>query len=169
MNLQILTYQQLDRVAWEALVSISPTATFFQTPACYDFYASLPFMESFAYGVEQDGELVGVMQGYITWETNPIKQWLTRRAIIIGGPLLAENIHTDALQKLLLFVRQQLRSKAIYLEIRNFHDYSTYRSSFELAGWNYQPHLKFHVDTSSMDVLMTNIITPSYWTYIKPK
>lgn len=157
MDIQVLTYPQLDRVAWTALLSISSTATFFQTPACYDFYASLPFMEPFAYGVEQDGELVGVMQGYITRETNPIKQWLTRRAIIIGGPLLAENIQTDALLKLLVFVRQQLRNKAIYLETRNFHDYSAYRSGFEQAGWNYQPHLNFHVDTSSMDTLMANM------------
>lgn len=157
MNIQVLTYQQLNRVAWTALVSTSPTATFFQTPACYDFYASLPFMEPFAYGVEQDGKLVGVMQGYITREANPIKQWLTRRAIIIGGPLLAENIQMDALLKLLVFVRQQLRNKAIYLETRNFHDYSAYRSGFEQAGWNYQPHLNFHVDTSSMDTLMANM------------
>lgn len=157
MSIRILTYQQLDRVAWKVLVAISPYATFFQTPACYDFYASLPFMEPFAYGVEQDGELVGVMQGYITRETNPIKQWLTRRAIIIGGPLLAENIQTDALQNLLVFVRQQLRNKAIYLETRNFHDYSVYCNCFERAGWNYQPHLNFHVDTSSMDTLMANM------------
>ena len=73
MDIQVLTYPQLDRVAWTALVSTSPTATFFQTPACYDFYASLPFMEPFAYGVEQDGKLVGVMQGYITREANQIK------------------------------------------------------------------------------------------------
>lgn len=157
MDIQILTYQQLDRVAWNALVAISPYATFFQTPACYNFYASLPFMEPFAYGVEQNGELVGVMQGYITRETNPIKQWLTRRAIIIGGPLLAENIQTDALLQLLVYVKQQLRTKAIYLETRNFHDYNAYRSGFEKTGWNYQPHLNFHVDTSSMDTLMANM------------
>lgn len=157
MDIQVLTYPQLDRGAWEALVSTSQFATFFQTPACYDFYASLPFMEPFAYGVEQDGELVGVMQGYITRETNLIKQWLTRRAIIIGGPLLAENIQTDALLQLLVFVRQQLRSKAIYIETRNFHDYSAFHNCFELAGWNYQPHLNFHVDTSSMETLMANM------------
>lgn len=157
MNIQILTYKQLDRVAWEALVITSSTATFFQMPACYDFYASLPFMEPFVYGVEQDGELVGLMQGYITRELNPIKQWLTRRAIIIGGPLLAENIQTDALQQLLEYVKWQLRAKVIYLETRNFHDYSAYRSGFEKAGWNYQPHLNFHVDTSSMDTLMANM------------
>lgn len=151
MNIQVLTYPQLDREAWETLVSTSPTATFFQTPACYDFYASLPFMEPFAYGVEQDGNLVGVMQGYITREANPIKQWLTRRAIIIGGPLLAENIQTDALLQLLVYVKQQLRTKAIYLETRNFHDYSAYRNCFEQAGWNYQPHLNVHVDTSSAE------------------
>lgn len=157
MDIQILTYQQLDRVAWNALVAISPYATFFQTPACYDFYASLPFMEPFAYGVEQDGELVGVMQGYITREANPIKQWLTRRAIIIGGPLLAENIQMDALLHLLVDVKRQLSSKTIYMETRNFHDYSAYRNCFEQTGWNYQPHLNFHVDTSSMDTLMANM------------
>ena len=70
---------------------------------------------------------------------------------------MAENIQTDALLKLLVFVRQQLRNKAIYIETRNFHDYSAYRNCFEQAGWNYQPHLNFHVDTSSMDTLMANM------------
>lgn len=157
MEIEILVYNQIDIKSWNVLLQVSPTATFFQTPACYDFYASLPFMEPFVYGVEQDGELVGVMQGYITRETNPIKQWLTRRAIIIGGPLLAENIQMDALQKLMEHVKQQLRSKAIYLETRNFHDYSAYRSCFEQVGWGYQPHLNFQVDTSSMETLMANM------------
>ena len=34
----------------------------------------------------------------------------------------------------------------IYIEIRNFNDYSRWRGAIEAAGFSYQPHLNFHVD-----------------------
>ena len=74
----------------------SETGTWFQSPEAYDFFASLPeFMEPFVYGVESEElraksqELRAVCVGYVTKERNPIKQFFTRRAIIVGGPVIA--------------------------------------------------------------------------------
>jgi lipid II:glycine glycyltransferase (peptidoglycan interpeptide bridge formation enzyme) len=85
--------------------------------------------------------------GYITRERNPIKQLLTCRSIIIGGPLLDEHISSDALSALLVAVKQ-VTNETIYVETRNFNDYSNWKGIFEQCGFQYQPHLNFHVDTT---------------------
>lgn len=152
---RVLTYPDIDPQQWQALVDRSPYATWFQTPEAYQFYASLPAeMQPFAVGVQCDNKLVGVCVGYITQTKNPLKQFLTRRAIIIGGPLLADDISEEALAKLLEAIKR-LGDKAIYVETRNFHDYSRWKSVFTHSGFAYHPHLNFHVDCTQENMLAT--------------
>lgn len=152
----ILTYHQINPSQWQNLIETSPTATWFQTPEAYQFYQSVSEMCPFAYGVAQEDKLVGVVVGYITQEKNPIKQFLTRRAIIIGGPLLADDINENALTKLLMIV-VAMGNSPIYIETRNFHDYSRWKNVFEQCGWKYQPHLNFHVDTTTTEIIEQNL------------
>ena len=163
---QLLTYPDIDPQQWQLLIEQSATATWFQTPEAYEFYASLPEeMTPFAVGAEEEGRLVGVIVGYITKEKNPIKQFLTRRAIIIGGPLLAEDISEEALHTLLSSIKNLPslqggdggRPIPIYIETRNFNDYSCWKSVFEANGFAYQPHLNFHVDTTSVELLESRL------------
>lgn len=105
--IKLLTYNQIDPQQWQALVDRSPYATWFQTPEAYEFYAAVSTeLLPFALGIEEDGHLVGVIVGYTTQEKNPIKQFLTCRSIIIGGPLLANCISETALTELLKAVAQ---------------------------------------------------------------
>ena len=158
---RILTYPDIDPQQWQALIDRSPYATWFQTKEAYEFYAANPEeMTPFAVGIEEDGHLVGVIIGYTTQEKSPIKQLLTCRSIIIGGPLLANDISETALAELLNAVAQCPASRLtnpIYIESRNFHDYSKWRNIFEANGFAYQPHLNFHVDTSSVEVVDKNL------------
>ena len=153
---RILTYPNIDPQQWQALIDRSPYATWFQTKEAYEFYAANPEMTPFAVGIEEDGHLTGVIVGYTTQEKNPIKQLLTCRSIIIGGPLLDEHISSNALSALLVAVKQ-VTKKAIYVETRNFNDYSKWREIFEQCSFQYQPHLNFHVDTSSPEVVDQNL------------
>ena len=156
-KMRILTYSDIDPAAWQSLVAQSPYATWFQTPEAYAFYASLPDeLMPFAVGVDEDGQLMGVVVGYTTRETNPIKQLFTCRSIVIGGPLLDERISDNAVTALLCAVKRVTRS-SIYVETRNFHDYSRWRHVFEQCGFAYQAHLNFHVDTTSVEVVDKNL------------
>ncbi len=154
----VTLYNGIALYQWEALVERSSVATWFQTPEAYRFYASVPHeMTPFVYAVAEDDVLMGVIVGYITHTNNALEQYLTRRAIIIGGPLLDDRISTAALSALLTAARRGLQEKAIYIEVRNFHDYSRWHKVFTQNGFTYQPHLNFHIDTSSPAVVEQNL------------
>ena len=164
--IKLLTYPDIDPQQWQALVDSSPYATWFQTKEAYEFYAANPEeMTPFALGVEEDGHLAGVIVGYTTQETNPIKQFFTCRSIIIGGPLLDEHISSNALIALLVAVKQ-VTKEAIYVETRNFNDYSKWKEIFEQCSFLYQPHLNYHVDTTSLDQVQSRI-GKHRWRYIR--
>lgn len=153
----ITDIEQLDAAQWLALAE-ERTASWFQTRAAYDFYASLKNeMKPFCFAAVEDGCLTGVVQGYVTYSANALKQMLTRRAIVVGGPMLREDISDAALEQLLTAVRNGLKSTAIYIETRNFEDYSRWRPVFERCGFAYKEHLNFHVDTSSLEVMESHL------------
>lgn len=146
----ILTYDLIDRQQWSELVRTSETGTWFQSPEAYDFFASLPeLMEPFVYGVERAEKLCAVCVGYVTKEPKPIKQFFTLRAIIIGGVVVAANCAKEDIVILLNYVRKELKPKSIYIETRNFNDFSPWKEAFEAAGFVYKPHLNFHVDPAT--------------------
>lgn len=167
---RILTYYEINPLAWQKLVDESPYATWFQTQEAYQFYAAnKQEMTPFACGVERDGELRAVCVGYVTKERSRIKQFYTRRAIIIGGPLIADSANEDDIARMLYTIRQPevlitvstfcstWRNLPIYIETRNFHDYSRWKEVFEACGFSYQPHLNFHVDTTSVELIESNL------------
>lgn len=159
--IRILTHSEIVRTKWAELSYKSNTGTWFQTPEAYDFYASMPeLFTPFAVGVDKDGNLRGVCVGYVTVEKSVIKQFLTRRAIIIGGPALADDCIDEEVRLLLstLNIQHSTFSDApIYIETRNFNDYSRWKGAFAAAGFDYIPHLNFHVDTSSVEVVEANL------------
>lgn len=179
--INILTYNQIDQQQWQELIEASATATWFQTDEAYRFYASVSEMIPFAAAVGNNGKLRAVCVGYTTKETNTIKQYLTCRAIIIGGPLLADDATDEEVAALLKAVAEcrvysveckgnenskavtsastpyTLRPTPIYIESRNFHDYSKWKTIFEANGFAYQPHLNFHVDTTTPEIVDQNL------------
>lgn len=178
--MRILGYKDIDRAEWSGLVASSTTGTWFQTPEAYEFYASMPeLFRPFVVAVAQDAEhidaarlesstleLRGVCVGYVTVEKSAIKQFLTRRAIIIGGPVIANDATLEEVETLMMAVRNQFKildfrfkilNSPIFIETRNFNDYSRWKEAFAAAGFDYMPHLNFHVDTSSAEVVEANL------------
>lgn len=165
--MKILSGSDIDRNEWSRLVVSSSTGTWFQTPEAYMLFASMPdLFRPFVVGVASlpsfKGRVVdrlilrGVCVGYVTVEKNAVKQFLTRRAIIIGGPVSADDCTDDEAYALMQAVRQQLEignwklenGAPIYIETRNFNDYSRWKDAFTKAGFAYKQHLNFHVHTN---------------------
>jgi lipid II:glycine glycyltransferase (peptidoglycan interpeptide bridge formation enzyme) len=141
--------EDIDIVQWEKLVDSSPTASFFSTKKCYDFYASLSFLNEFIFAVFDAGILKGIIVGYIQSEGKCLKRFLSRRAIIPAGAMLSADISEETLSVFLNYCKDMLHKKAIYIEFRNYNDYSLYKHIFQKEGYRYHAHLNFHVDCTS--------------------
>lgn len=153
-----IKHNRINTEQWANILKESPTATWFQSAEAYSFYTSMPdLFDPFVYAVENGGALKGIIVGYITREKNALKQFFTRRAIVIGGPALANDITDKELTFLLNTVKSELKRKAIYIETRNFNDYSKWRTVFEKCGFEYEPHLNFHVDCTDWQTAEANI------------
>lgn len=104
--------------------------------------------------------LRAVCVGYVTIEKSPIKQYFTRRAIILGGPALADDATEEEVTALMSAAKDQLSfthslihsfiHSPIYIETRNFNSYEKRKNAFEKAGFKYVPHLNFHVHTDHL-------------------
>lgn len=150
--------EQIDAKQWKTLLETSRYRSFFQTRECYDLYAGNgSFMEPFCFAVEESNELKGVVIGYIQRDGGMMKRFFSRRAIINAGPLLSEEISQEALTLLLKSCKAELKKKAIYIESRNYEDYTRYRAIFEECGFEYHRHLNFHIDTASVEIVNENL------------
>jgi len=141
---------QVSEKQWATLLEVD-TCNFFQTPEAISFFVSVG-IETFTYVVESNYEVVAVLTGIIQKEKG-IKSTFTSRAISYGGPIFSKNIEEDEVKELLELVIQKLKNKAIYIEIRNLNDYSAYKEIFKEVGFEYHPHLNFHLDCSEEQVM----------------
>lgn len=151
--MNILQENNINQAAWEALAKASPVDTWFQTEEAFGFFQSLSFMEAFAVALEADGKLKGLVVGYVQKDGGRMKQFLSRRAIILGGPLLADDISDEELATLLNALKDRLKRKVIFIETRNFNDYSRWQSVFESCGFAYEPHYNVQIETTSMEAV----------------
>lgn len=147
-------YSQIAPQQWDTLVRNSNVSSWFQTREAYFFFDSLSFIEPFVVAVAEGETLMGLTVGYIQEDGGMLKKRMSRRAIIIGGPLLSKNISEYQLSAMLTAVRQlPVVKKCIYIETRNLNDYSRWRETFEYCGFDYVPHYNFHQDTASMEII----------------
>lgn len=147
----------IDEVQWKALASNSNNASFFQTKECYSFYSSISFMTPFVYGVSENGVLVGIVCGYIIAEGSALKKYFSKRAIVPGGVMTTVDISESALSKLLSLTINENKRRAIYIELRNYSDYSPFNSVFSQSGFTYNEHLNFHLQTSDVESSLKKI------------
>lgn len=150
-SLEIVDISSVEHSQWHSLLEASPVSSWFQTPDAYSFYLELSKINSnsvfqpFGCAVLESGRLTGLLICYIQSDGCRLKSFASRRAIIQGGPLLSPNISVEALQLLLKSSVKLLGNNVIYIEIRNFDDYSRWHDSFLAAGFDYNPHYNFHV------------------------
>lgn len=155
--MKLLKDNEIDTLMWQQLVDESPNASFFQTKACYDFYSSLNFLTPFLFAIEENNQISALVCGYIIADGNVIKQFLSRRAIVPGGVMLSDKCSAQALSLLLNSTSKVLKGKAIYIEFRNYHNYSAQKTIFSESGYSYLPHLNFQVTTPDIDTALKQL------------
>lgn len=146
-----LINDEINPLVWNSIFLKSTKASWFQSHSCYEFYKTLDFVEAFAIAISLDNEIQALVCGYFISDGNILKKYMSRRAIIPGGIMLSDKCNDDALALLLNNLTKHTSKKAIYTEMRNYFDYSSYREVFEKVGYKYNDHLNFHVQTQSVE------------------
>lgn len=150
---KLFSKDEIDIDQWKSLVETSALSNVFQTPSCFDLYCGMSFLVPFVVAVSDGDFLKGLIVGFIQKDGGSIMSAFSRRAIINGGPLLSNDCSEELLSALLSACREMLKHKVIYIETRNFNDYSKYKDVFEKNGFGYEPHYNFHLNTSDPDMI----------------
>lgn len=129
----------------------------FQSVEYNAFLQETGFLEPFRYSVVKDSKEIAILQGYVQKDGGSLKRFFSRRAIVNGGPYFADDATDQDVKALLAKCKDSLQKQAIYIETRNFRDYSKYRELFESCGFVYEPHYDFIIDTDSLEIAEANL------------
>lgn len=119
----------------------------FQSDEFYSFLEGTGYLEPFRFSVYRSDREVGRIQGFIQRDGGLLKRFFSRRAIINGGPWFAEDVTGSEVESLLKDCVKGLRKRVIYIEIRNYRDYSAYNNLFSGSGFKLEPHYDFWIET----------------------
>lgn len=150
------TYEQIDGDQWGQLARESSTATWWQTKEAYQLFSSLPDYRVEVVGVADEDALCGVAVIIRPQARTRVGQWLSRRAVIMGGVMVSDGISVEAYHRLMAAVVEQT-SDVIYVEIRNLCDHSAWRGMIAQDGWQYMLHLNIRIDTTDAQSAISRI------------
>lgn len=143
--MKVIKNSEVGLKAWDEFLVKSEFSSPFQTKSFYDLINSIENLKANVYAVEENGVLLALCVVTIQKEVG-IKGFFSRRGIIYGGPVLINN--GTEVEFLLKHISKELNN-VIYIETRNFGNFSEYRNSFKNAGWEYEPYLNFHLDCAN--------------------
>ena len=146
--MEILQYNQISPEKWDLLLAHGSYASPFQTYVFYQIIDKTKGFDAAVFALSDSGKIKVLMGVAIMKEPAPFG-FFTRRGIIFGGPVI-DNATTEELSFFLTECGNRLKGKAIYLETRNFFDYSFYKDSFLKSGWKYVPYLNVKLNVSEI-------------------
>lgn len=155
----------IDRTLWDKLIETSKFASPFQTPAFFDFFNQNPQMQAQVFAVGNSKAFDALCVVTLQKEKG-IKGYFSRRAIIYGGLVLSPKISETKITLLLNSISTYYKKEAIYIETRNFFDYSEFSQLFKENHFQYTPWLNFHLHIESEEEVKS-AMSKSRWRQIK--
>ncbi|MFK5982661.1 MAG: peptidoglycan bridge formation glycyltransferase FemA/FemB family protein [Flavobacteriaceae bacterium] len=144
--MRLVVNKEIQKDKWDSILSKNNFSSPFQSPQFYEFFNTVKNFSADVFAIEEDNKYKALVLVTVQKEKG-IKGYFSRRGIVYGGPMIIEN-GQDHLEKLLKEIKLFYKNKLIYLETRNYFDYTPFKNTFKDAGFNYLPWLNFHLDTS---------------------
>jgi len=148
--MKLLTNEKIDIKKWHDGIKQSGFSSPFQTPEFYNFFNSIDGLSADVFAVEENNTYSALVVVTVQKEKGP-QGFFSRRGIIYGGPLVKQN-QSFALTNLLREISTYYRNKLIYLEIRNYFDFSAYKDIFENNNFKYNRHLNVQLSIGNRSV-----------------
>jgi len=138
--MKIKSFKEIDTKKWDEFVISHPNANFFQTSHYYSLFRNFSQAQPIAYAVTIENVIEGVIIGVIyqnfSWPLNVF----TRRAIIIGGPLIKNN-NKVVFDFLMNELCKRLKKSCTFIQIRNLWELQAENFDFGNFGFNFEHHL----------------------------
>jgi serine/alanine adding enzyme len=146
--MKFISNSEIDNLKWNVLFQESSYASPFQNLLQYNFLNSIKGFAAEVFAVEEDNNYTSLVVLSIQREPG-VKSYFTRRGIIYGGPVVHDG-NIKSLEFLLSNISLQYKSKLIYIESRNYFDYSKYDNAFKKNNFIYVPWLNFQLSAIDM-------------------
>ncbi len=167
MALKVISDSELvDRKGWVDFVNNHPDGSIFQMPWMYDLHKLSRFQKPVVYFAFDGSKMVGVMMAVNYRNAVFPLSWFTRRQIVFGGPLVADNDRGTLLALLDAMVKNRTQ-KPVYSEIRNLRLGLSLKPVFENAGFYYESYLSVVIDMNRKSGEIWESLSPERRTNIK--
>lgn len=157
MSLNITSnIQDLQNKSWEDFVSKHPEGSIFQTPDIVNFYSSVNNHEPVVISALMEKKIIGTLVAVIQKES---LGYISSRTIVYGGPLVASDIKNkeEVISQLLKELINKVKRKSIYIQFRNFADWSEYKDIFIQNGFKFVEWLNYKVTIDSTTEIKNKI------------
>jgi serine/alanine adding enzyme len=142
--LNLIRNSQIPLNKWSDFLNESPFISVYQTYTFYELFNSISGISAEVYALEENSIIIALC--VVTfYKEEGLKGYFSRRAIIYGGPLIKDNDY-ETLKYLLYSINNEIKRRAIYIEIRNFFDYNQFNEIFENLGWKRLPYLNIRLN-----------------------
>lgn len=143
-------YNEISTSDWNKFLLNSTYASPFQTKEFYSFLKEYPLIDASLLILSVNDKIKAIVLISIMKESG-IMGFFSKRGIIFGGPVLSDDISPEELEFFLKEVSRQMKWGSIYLETRNFFDYSAHKQAFINVGWYYEPYLNFQLSLQNVN------------------
>lgn len=142
---------------WEVFVRENPYGSIFQAPQMVQFVQQTSIAKPFTFIAMSEGQITGVVSGFIMKENRGLTGLLSTRAIVYGGPVVAHKNGEQTMELLLKKLTATLKRKVIFIEFRNLNNYTRFSRIFQEQGFLFRPHLNFIVDCTDLPAALQRL------------
>lgn len=144
---KFMIVNSLDEHVWRGFVDQHPKGNIFHTPEMFQVFARTKGYKPTLWAVvdERYQPLALLLPVQITLKDGLLRP-LTTRAIVCGSVLCSTDKPTQALATLLTSYAQRAKRQAIFTELRNLTDLSTFQQILNQSRFCYEDHYNYLID-----------------------
>ena len=131
--MNVIINQDVDIEKWNHILRCSTFSSPFQTPDFYHLFNSIESFSADVFALEVDSFYQLLIVVTVQKEKG-LKGFFSKRGIVYGGPLISD-YDSPSYILLLNYITNYYKSKLIYLEIRNFFNYTIFENNLKNQNW----------------------------------
>lgn len=145
-ELKIVT--EINSKKWSDFVYAHPNGNIFQTPEMFEVYKNTKkWKPIFLAVIDSKENILGILCVVIQKEFGGFLGKFTARAVVWGGPLIANTDKKSEIFELLLdALDKDLKNEVIYVQFRNLYEFSQDKTNFLNKNYIYEDHLDYYIN-----------------------